>query len=407
MAWIAACAALMVSSFDGGGEVRAPGLERIAASAPAGTVEFRGVSAGPFDPALWQAGTLHWVFDSRAPMLEPRDGPFRNIYAPVAIREGDEWRLFYGAWDGSETPNDRIWGARTRDFRSFEDRHLLIDHGPFTHVCNCHVIRTPEGWRMATTVYPHLGSEGLNRPAVFTSPDGLTWNGAAPYTAKLSDAVTIEGYAGIAEADINGMNVLLAEDGVTHLYFGDFRQWGRVYRATSADLRTFRYDGVCGELPYMANDVKRFDVGGQRWYVMALHHNGDSLLYSLSRDGMSFGEAQVLTPNQSDADRYIVAVCLVTDGESVYGVLYGAGAVPSLDHNRLFAKWLQKRVEFVADDGAITEATAGLGPDTALLALPDGGARGRVRVYAEDGSTLVWESHPLTLEPGQAWSFEQ
>src|SRR5204863_1246601 len=45
-------------------------------------VEIRGVGAGPFDPKLWESGTLNLVPDERSPLLSPKVGPFRNIYAP-------------------------------------------------------------------------------------------------------------------------------------------------------------------------------------------------------------------------------------------------------------------------------------------------------------------------------------
>lgn len=383
-----------------------PALHVLADRAPEGTLEVRGVSAGDFRPDLWVANRLHWVFDTREPLLEPREGPARNIYAPSAVRVEGGWRLFYGAWDGCETTNDRIWGAWTSDFLSFEDRHLVIDHGPFIHTCNCHVSRDDQGWLMAVTAYPHLGAEGLNRPAIFTSPDGITWNGALPHTAGLGDLVTIEGYAGWETADINGMNVLLREDGVTHMYFGDFRDWGKVRRATSSDLRTFAYDGECADLAWMVNDVQRFDLADGKWYVMALHHNGDELGFALSRDGMEFDDVRLLTKNRSEQDAYIVAVGLVRDGNRVLGALYGAGAVPSLDHNRLFAKWLQRKVEVTLADGSVRVADAAWGPDAVQVTLAAGDVVRTIRVFAEDGETVLLESTVDGLASGAVVEFE-
>ena len=60
-------------------------------SAHRGHVEIRGVAAGPFDPAAWEAGNLHLLPDSRHPLLEPREGKFRNIYAPSVVQVGDRW----------------------------------------------------------------------------------------------------------------------------------------------------------------------------------------------------------------------------------------------------------------------------------------------------------------------------
>src|ERR1035438_761886 len=54
-------------------------------AASAGFVEVTGVEAGEFNPQIWQAGTLNFVPDLRCPLLAPRSGKFRNIYAPSAV----------------------------------------------------------------------------------------------------------------------------------------------------------------------------------------------------------------------------------------------------------------------------------------------------------------------------------
>src|SRR5688572_27928492 len=59
-------------------------------------VLLRGVGAGPFEPRYWQAGTLHWVADAQDPLLEPKPGKWRNIYAPSVVQTAEGWRLFYG-----------------------------------------------------------------------------------------------------------------------------------------------------------------------------------------------------------------------------------------------------------------------------------------------------------------------
>jgi len=93
-------------------------LEQIrGGQAPLGCVEIQGVSAGSFNPALWENDHLHWVPDVRMPLLAPRmGGAFRNIYAPSAIEEGPGWRLFYSAWDGTNSGSDMVYSATTPDF---------------------------------------------------------------------------------------------------------------------------------------------------------------------------------------------------------------------------------------------------------------------------------------------------
>jgi hypothetical protein len=70
-----------------------------------GTVELQGVTAGDFNPLAWQNGTLNWVPDVRLPVLARLSGTWQNIYSPWALEQNNGWRLFYGGWDGTDTPN--------------------------------------------------------------------------------------------------------------------------------------------------------------------------------------------------------------------------------------------------------------------------------------------------------------
>jgi len=60
------------------------------------------------------------------------------------------------------------------------------------------------------------GNSGIgDKPVYFSSPDGVTWNGAAePYSAQLSDIIAIQGYAPFSSGNFNGANVLLRDSGV-------------------------------------------------------------------------------------------------------------------------------------------------------------------------------------------------
>jgi hypothetical protein len=286
--------------------------------------------------------------------------------------------------------------------RTFSDRRLLIDHGVFTHVCNCSAVKLPDGsYYLMTTAYPD--SRGLNKPASFRSPDARVWNGAAPHQAQLSSIINIEGYDRYTGADINGVNTVLYEDGAFRLYFNDFKNFGTVWRASSKDGKTFTLEGTALATPHMVNNVKKIEVAGRVTYLMALHVNNDSLWFSLASDGMHFGAERELTRNQSDQDRYIVAVGWVGDGDAVYGVLYGAGPVPSLDRNRIFAKWLQKRVVFRTKDGILAGEVFADGPDRVRLAVPPGGATGHFEVFAEDGLTSLHRSAELKVHAGDIW----
>jgi hypothetical protein len=127
-------------------------------------VEVSGVEAGEFNPLIWQAGTLNFVPDLRAPLLAPRSGKFRNIYAPSAVETPGGYRLFYGAWDGVPTGNDRIYSATTDTrFQDFFDRHIVIAPGSYQHVCNVNALGAEDGsFTLFATLYP---IRNLNKPA--------------------------------------------------------------------------------------------------------------------------------------------------------------------------------------------------------------------------------------------------
>lgn len=379
-------------------------IEAIPGQAELGTVEIHGVSAGPFDPAIWRSGSLNLVPDIRHPLLAPcQGGGFRNIYAPSPVEVPGGWRLFYGAWDGVQSGNDRIYSRFTADFIDFGERRIEIEHGTFIHVCNVNAVRLPDGsFRMACTAYPD--TNGQNKPAIFTSPDGRAWNDKpAPCPATAADVIHIEGYPNYDTADINGMNVLRHENGKYRLYFGDFKARLQVHRASSDDGRHFTYDGVSLDAAMMVNDVRDFSVDGRPVYLMALHANTSRLWYALSGDGMEFEPQREMAVSRSDADKYIVAVGWVSNGDRLLGFVYGAGAVPSLDRNRLFARWLQKKLVFTDRQGNILTVAGALGPDRQIISVPAREMEGHLEIFSEDGRTRLGEPLDLKLTAGRMY----
>jgi len=380
-------------------------------TASEGFVEVSGVEAGAFNPEIWRAGTLNLVPDARSPLLAPASGKFRNIYAPSAVETPGGYRLFYGAWDGVPTGNDRIYSATTdAGFQGFLNRHTIIAPGSFIHICNVNALRFDDGsFALFGTLYP---TGNLNKPAFFRSDTtGTNWNSMAgePCTARAQDIIELEGYA-YTDADINGMNVMLHENGLYRLYFGDFKSPGGTFRATSRDGKRYSFDAKVSSGPGLANDVKKFRVGEADYYLMGLHENGRRLWQTVSTNGAAFPPPRMLLTNLAAADAYIVALGWVTrgpqelPGRKLLGVLYGAGPVPALNENSIFARWLQRRVVFLADDGRRFPGTKALGPDRQLLALPDAGPlAGRFELYAEDGLTLLGASTVQTVRRGQAF----
>jgi hypothetical protein len=369
-------------------------LDDVGAASDSEHVEFRGVAADHFDSAMWDKATLHFVPDIRSPLLAPRDGKFRNIYAPSVIRLGDRWRVFFGGWDGSDSGNDCIYSIDAdADFLKFDHRRTVIDHGDFRHVCNVNVVPTPLGYTMACTAFPD--ARGLNKPVTFFSKDAETWSASTPSPEHV---ITMSGYAGFDAGDINGMNVLLYDGHALRLYFGDFRNGDKTLRASSKDGRAFSFDGVVLQPSSLVNDVKSIRArGGEKWTLMALHRNTSHLFFSLTRDPGQFPNQQTLLTSRGDAEQFITSVGLITDDDRVLGVLYGAGAAASLDANRIFARWLQKKV--VIDD--ITPDAA-VGADRQLLRVPKERDT-TIKLLAEDGATPIAISGPTVVTPGRAY----
>ena len=366
-------------------------FEQIPGQAEINGIEIHGVAAGDFDPELWRSGKIPLLRDQRHPLLSPRlSGVYRNIYAPSAVRVENGWRLFYGAWDGIDVGYDWIYSVYTEDFVDFGPRETVIENGVFRHVCNVNALAlSGGGFEMMCTVYPDRNDR--NKPAYFSSPDGRIWNGEpAPYAATYDDIIAIQAYPGYDDADINGMNVIFRDGETLRLYFNDFKDFGKVFRAESRDNKHFAFKGIALECDMMVNDVKRFGADGKEYWLMGLHRNREGLWYALSSDGETFETEQPLLTHAGPEDRYIVALGWVTDQNRIMGVLYGAGAVPELNRNRIFARWLQKRVVFTSNDGTVCEAGAALGPDRQIISIPEGvNPSGVLQLYSEDGTSAL------------------
>jgi Putative Ig domain len=369
-------------------------LQEIQGQGPSGTIEIQGVGAGAFNPAYWQKDTLNWVPDVRIPMLAAQTtGVYQNIYAPWPLQQTNGWRLFYGGWDGQDVPFDQIYSVTTTDFLNFANRDHVIANGEFLNVNNVNVQQLPDGSLHMICTGGQAANSGGDKPLYFSSPDGTTWNGTPePYSALLTDVISIQGYAPFSSGNFNGANVLFKDNATWVLYFKDWNDFGTTYRATADTLPDFQLQGVALKTNDFVQDVKKFVVSGQSWYLMGLvgADPKQTIFYSLSNDGVTFNPQQVLFRNLSAQDLYIVALGLVIRQGQVLGALYGASAVESLDQNQIFARWLQKKVAITDSSGVEHAPQGGYGPDRQWFQLPSAGPiQATIHVYAEDGVTPV------------------
>jgi Putative Ig domain len=380
-------------------------LQQVQGQAPAGTIEVKGLSAGSFNPTYWQQNTLNWVPDVREPMFTAlTTSPYQNIYAPWPLEQPAGWRLFYGGWDGSDTPNDRVYSVTTTDFLTFDNRQLVIDHGALQHVNNVNVHQIPDGsLHMVCTGGAY---DGTNWPTYFSSPDGVTWNGSAePYQAQTADVVEIQGYSNYQYGGFNGGNVLFWDNSWT-LYFYDNNNNGQIFRATGASPHIVQLQGIALATGADPNGVNKFMANGQPWYLMTLMSNGPQLWYSLSNDGLKFGPMNNLIASISSLDTAMDSLAFVTKGNQLLGTIYGANSgspETQFTDNAIFARWLQKKVVITDSSGAQYFAQGSYGPDRQWFQMPDSGSlQAEILIYAEDGVTPL-AAGAVNLNAGTAY----
>jgi hypothetical protein len=368
-----------------------------------GANQIQGVGANAFNPNRLS----HWDYDDRGVVISPNSGTLRNIYAPQAVNTGNgSWNVYFGGWDGSSAGYDQISMTTTADnFNSFSAHSLVIGNGSYIHCNNDSTLKLgANNWRMAYTTYPNGTT---NKPAYATSTDGIHWtpsSGSSAYLLKMS------GYSNWTNADVNGGNTLYFDSsGVWHLYFIDFSSAspGGVLHATSLDGVNFTYQGQALSNGVVPQELKAFTYNGTKYYVGAYHANSQYVWTTVSTNLTNLGPLIQSFTNQGSADQYIVASGLVQDGTRIYGMLYGAGAVPTLDQNRIFAAWLQKKVIFQNSYVRWGDIEHGFGPTNIrlFLAAGDNVETGKFYVYDSDGTTLLYTSPTVTMRAGDIWTY--
>ncbi|MFT3950306.1 MAG: hypothetical protein QM763_25290 [Agriterribacter sp.] len=370
-----------------------------------GSFKVNNVGSDEFDPAQLD----NWNYDYRNPLLVATSGGIGNIYAPYVADNGDNWNIYFGGWDGTTDGFDKISLTITEDnFQTFGGHQLMMSNGEMIHINNETVLKkTDHEWIMYYTTYG--GDPAYNKPGYATSSDGIHWT---PGEGSFDYLLEMTGYPDWQQADVNGSNVIVYENGIYHLFFNDFnhqitqQQPMQVYHATSTDGIHFTYGGAVLNEIKVAQDVRKFTYNNTPYYLMLMHLNSGFLNYSIGSDLSSFSASTLLTENENENDRYITSGGWIAKNNRLYGVLYGASAVSTLDRNAVYAKWLQKKVVFKADDtNDIISQSKAYGPDNQVIEISKQVITGKFSVYASDGKTILYNSPSVTVCAGDVWNY--
>ncbi|WP_080647802.1 discoidin domain-containing protein [Variovorax atrisoli] len=367
-------------------------------------MQVAGVQANAFNPNRLS----NWNYDERgSSMIAPNPGAYRNIYSPQAVQlSGSVWRIYFHGWDGVSAPlYDRIYTTVTfDDYLNFDAHYLQIDHGNCQNVGNESVVRVAPGdWRMT---YTCMRSDNLNKTGYATSGDGANWSP----NAGGSTMINVTGYPNWAAGDYNGVNPIIKDsNAVWHYYFMESSTNPGVEHATSTDGVNFAFVNRAQQEPMRAlNDVKAFSYGGSTHYLSCYHMGQSNLWMSTSTSLSDLGPTKVAFSNYSNEDKMMITCGWVQDGTRVYGMLYGACAAdcdPAFpSRNRLFARWLQKKVVF-QNNYVTWDVNTGFGMKNSRLAMSNKIETGVFKIYDTDGQTLLYTSPVVTVREGDLWNY--
>jgi hypothetical protein len=242
------------------------GFHKVGSNPGSTLLQINNVGAGSFDPKK----ISNWQYDLRYPLISPQNKGScpKNIYNANCVHNGGgTWNIYFGGWDGVSSCHDSVSIVVTEDaFSTFGAHYPMIATGSVIHVNNPSVLKLNQTtWLMVTTQLQV--SPELNKPALSRATTGIDWTpnqGGVP-----SADISVTGYPpGWANADVNGGNVIFAENSASnqlHLFFIDFKTESThsVYRAVAdgrSGYHNFQFQGVALEEPYrVVNDFKKLN----------------------------------------------------------------------------------------------------------------------------------------------------
>lgn len=222
--------------------------------------------------------------------------------------------------------------------------------------------------------------------------------------------INVTGYPNWIAGDYNGVNPIIKDaNSVWHYYFMESSTNPGVEHATSTDGVNFTFVNRAQQESMRAlNDVKAFSYGGSTHYLSCYHMGQSNLWISTSTSLSNLGPTRVAFSSYSNEDKMMITCGWVQDGTRVYGMLYGAcatdcdPAAPS--RNRLFARWLQKKVVF-QNNHVTWDVSTGFGMKNSRLAMSNKIETGVFKIYDTDGQTLLYTSPLVTVREGDLWNY--
>jgi hypothetical protein len=251
-----------------------------------------------------------------------------NVYAPDVLREGNRYRMWYGAQgrDG----HDRIHYAESRDGAAWVRRGVVLADDGANHVNDPSVVKVDGIYYM---YYTRAGKDVVDRIDVAVSADGMAWE---PKGVALA-----AGPPGAWDALSVGRPAVIHEGGLFRMWYDgrkDFPPGAPVKGVpkSSASHRGIGYatsrDGFHftrqTATPVFGNDAGGVDVKRIDGRLVMAYESRDGTRFATSNDGLAWTDEGLLVPKSgTDIDAYgHVTPNLLVDADGQARWLYVGGA---------------------------------------------------------------------------------